>query len=97
MTLHKRHELWPKFRPAITRSDQPLGCRYRKVVQQADDNAAVPEKGLSVQVVDAHWVAELDVLDGFVERKVGAEETDQDIASWPVFYFYSFTRGQMQE
>ena len=39
-----------------------------------------------MQVVDADGVAQLDILDSLVERKVGAEEANQNVAPRPVLH-----------
>lgn len=55
------------------------------MVEDREDAASVPEEGLCWEVVHADGVAKLDVRDGFGERKVGAEEGDEDVAPRPVF------------
>ena len=56
-----------------------------KMVQDGADETAVPEEGLGREVVYAKGATELDVRDGLVKGKVGREEGDENVATWPVF------------
>lgn len=58
------------------------------LLQDLEDETAVPEDGLEVYLVHTEGCAQLDILDRLVEREALGEERDEKVASWPGLYIY---------
>jgi hypothetical protein len=63
------------------------------VVEDATHEAAIPEEGLRDEVVDAKGLPKLDVFYSLIEREIGREERDENIAARPVFDIYGTQRA----
>lgn len=58
------------------------------LLQDLEDETAVPEDGLEVHLVHTEGCTQLDILDRLLEREALGEEGDEKIASWPGLYIY---------
>lgn len=57
---------------------------YTQVIEYCAHQSTVPKKCLWWEVVDAVWLAKFDIRDGLVERKVGGEKRDENVAARPI-------------
>ena len=60
------------------------------MVQESNDDASVPEKCLGMEIVDADWIPEFNILDCLEEWKVGAEKANKNITSRPILHVCKF-------
>lgn len=72
------------FGATIPRDLYTFRGRDLEMVEHGADETTVPEEGLGGEIVDAERIAELDIGDGLVERKISGKEGDENIASRPV-------------